>query len=278
MSACDKLLFGTAGCPQSASKRTSISGIARLGELGLDAMELEYVRGSFPKEASAGNIADAACSAGIRLTAHGPYYINLNAVEPEKLEASRERVLKTARIGSLSGAESVTFHAGFYLGLDGDVVFKTIAEELAALAKILRDEGTVVDLRPELTGKASQFGSLDELLELAAGIESVEPCIDWSHLHARTGANNTAREFEAVLDEIRRCLGDHALKHCHMHVSGIEYTDKGERKHCLLEDSDMNYRDLLRVLTDNGAAGFLICESPVQEDDARRMKDFYLAL
>lgn len=37
--------FGTAGVPGSSKDRSSVAGIARVRELGLDAMELEFVRG-----------------------------------------------------------------------------------------------------------------------------------------------------------------------------------------------------------------------------------------
>jgi len=39
------LLFGTAGTPISSNGSDSLSGIRRIGELGLGCMELEFVRG-----------------------------------------------------------------------------------------------------------------------------------------------------------------------------------------------------------------------------------------
>ena len=39
------LLFGTAGTPLSSRSRASVDGIRRIRELGLDCMELEFVRG-----------------------------------------------------------------------------------------------------------------------------------------------------------------------------------------------------------------------------------------
>jgi len=273
-----ELLFATAGIPKSARAKSSVSGIERLKELGLDAMELEYVRGTFPGDETAKLISETADKCGIRLTAHGPYYINLNAQETEKLLASRERIIKTAYCASLSGAESITFHAGFFMGCDRDEVYRTIAGELAGLSETISDMGISIDIRPELTGKESQFGSLDEIFTVSKDIDSILPCIDWSHLHARNGDYNTAKEFQSVMDLMRKYLGDDAVKRCHMHISGIDYGPKGERKHLELDDSDMNYKDLLRVLKDNCAAGFLVCESPAQEDDARKLKDFYTSI
>jgi len=272
------LLFGTAGTPVSALARDTVTGLSRLRELGLDSMELEYVRGTFPGVEKAREIAAAARDNAIRLTAHGPYFINLNAQEPDKLVASRERILKTARFGALSGAESITFHAGFFLGQDERIVYRRIRDELKKLVDEIHRMNLDVDVRPELTGKPTQLGSLDEIISLSEEIEGVQPCIDWSHLHARSGAFNTAGEFQSVIDLVRSRLGERALKSFHMHVSGIEYSPKGEKKHLNLDESDFNYRDLVRVLWDNGICGFMVCESPSLEGDAMILKNFYNSL
>jgi len=274
----DRLLFGTAGKPKSAKTLDTAAAVKHLRGLGLDAMELEYVYGTFPDEHTARRIALAAETNGVRLTAHGPYYINLSADVPEKREASRKRLFDTAYYGSLSGAESVTFHAGFGLGRDPEKVYSIIRNELREMVSTLKSRGIDVDVRPELTGKASQFGSLDDILGLAREVDGVKPCIDWSHLHARTGACNSGAEFEEVVGRIRAELGDGALGDCHMHVSGIEFSGKGEKKHRDLDDSDFNYKELLKVLKDNGVRGIMICESPSLEKDALMLKEYYESL
>ena len=101
----------------------------------------------------------------------------------------------------------------------------------------------------------------------------VMPCIDFSHLHARSGGkNNSLEEFHENLSLVENKLGKKALNELHMHLSGIEYSDKGERKHLILKESDMNYKDLLQVLKDFKVKGWLICESPNLETDALILK------
>ena len=278
MKKAERLLFGTAGIPHSAKPRDTVTALRRLNELGLDAMELEYVRGTFPGEKSARLVASVAKEQNIRLTAHGPYYINLNAEDPEKLEASRKRVLNTAYFGGLSGAESITFHAGFFLNQDPAKVYKHISKELEDLVDKIRIMGIDADVRPELTGKDTQFGSLEEIIGVSREIEGIQPCLDWSHLHARTGAYNKASEFQSVIDTIRSALGEDPLKQSHMHISGVEYTGKGEKKHLNLVESDFNYKELLQVLKANEICGFVICESPSLEDDALILKECYEGL
>lgn len=104
----DKLFFGTGGAPNSTPKPiTSVAGIQRIAELELDCMELEFVRGVHMGKETAIQVADTAKKLKIRLTAHAPYFINLHAVDLEKIEGSTYHVLQTARIASLCGAESV---------------------------------------------------------------------------------------------------------------------------------------------------------------------------
>src|SRR3989339_649650 len=261
------MIFGTGGTPNSTFPRNTLTALNRLRELGLDAMELEYVRGSFPGEPKAREIAAAALKNGITLTAHGPYYINLNSSEPEKLEKSRQWIYKTAYYGSLSGAISMTFHPGYCMGGEGEIVFRAVQNQLIIIRDKLKEDKIKIDICPELAGALPEFGALDEILRLSSETEGINFCIDWSHLHARTGAFNTLKEFESVISRIRKTLGETPLKKLHMHLSGIEYGKSGEKKHLNLDESDMNYKDLLRVFKGNDVRGILICESPSLEDD-----------
>jgi deoxyribonuclease-4 len=253
--------------------------VETVAALGLSVMELEFVQGVRLSEATAERIRERAQALDVALTCHGPYYINLNAVEPEKRQASRTRILETARAAQRVGARSITFHAAFYLGQDPEAVHRTVREELAGILRQLRDEDNSVQIRPELTGKPSQYGSLEELLRLASEVPGVLPCIDFSHAHARSGgAQNSAEEFDRMLEQVRAALGDEGLADLHLHVSGIEYTAKGERRHLDLPEADLRWQDLLRSLFSARAGGVVICESPSLEEDALRMQRYFRKL
>ncbi|GAI49869.1 unnamed protein product, partial [marine sediment metagenome] len=115
----------------------------------------------------------------------------------------------------------------------------------------------------------SQFGDLEEILRLSRDLENVLPCVDFSHFYARhAGEHNSYDEFSKTLEKVGEVLGDGALKRMHIHLSGIEYGPKGEKKHLVVEESGINYRDVLKALADFGAEGRIICESPNLEDDA----------
>ena len=274
----EELLFGTGGAPHSSNTPSTIDGIKRIAELGLGCMEIEFVQGVRMGEAGARLVAGTAAKEGVKLSAHGPYFINLNAHEPEKITASQERILQTARISAICGAESIVFHAAYYLGDPPDKTYDTVKKHLALILSTLRKEDNHIWIRPEILGKPSQFGTIDEILNLCAELEGVAPCIDFAHWHARTGAANSYFEFSYVLEQIKERLGDEALANMHIHISGIDFGAKGERKHLNLRDSDLQYVELLKALKDYNAKGLVICESPSLEEDALLLKETYNSL
>ena len=272
----DRLRFGTAGIPLSTPKRSTIDGIEHVRRLGLDAMELEFVRGVNLKPELAKKIKYVAKKHDVLLTAHAPYYINLNATEKAKVEASKRRIIQSAERLYDAGGWSVVFHAGYYLKQDPAKVYDKIKAELKDIERELMDRGIKVWIRPELTGKPTQFGDLKEIVRLSEELEMVLPTIDFAHAHARNkGRCNTAEEWREMLSFIEDRLGREALDNMHIHISGIEYGEKGERNHLNLQESDMNWEDLLRVLKEFRVKGVVISESPNIEGDAILMKKKY---
>ncbi|PCN50729.1 hypothetical protein B6U99_02910 [Candidatus Geothermarchaeota archaeon ex4572_27] len=259
------LLFGTAGVPVSTP--------------GLDAMELEFVRGVRMSDELACKVRAVSEEAGVVLTAHAPYYVNLNSPDEGKVEASIRRILDTARVAYKAGGWSIVFHAAYYGGDEPEVVYGRVRDALKRIVSTLRDEGVEVWIRPETMGGLSEFGTLDEVLRLSEEIEMVMPCIDFAHLHARSiGGYNSYEEISGILAEVERRLGREALKSMHMHFSGIEYGEKGEIRHVNLSESDFNYEALVRALKDYSVEGVIISESPNIEEDAVMLKRLYQSI
>lgn len=269
------LLFGTGGTPHSAKTQSTIDGIECIAELGLGCMEIEFVQGVRMGEGAARLVAEVASRKGVKLSAHAPYFINLNAHELEKIRASQDRILQTARIAAICHAESVVFHPAFYLGDPPEKAFDTVKKSLEEVLNQLKRENNRVWIRLEVTGKGTQFGTIEEVLNLSAELEGVAPCIDFAHWHARTGKFNSYPEFAAILLQIRERLGSTALDNMHIHVSGISYGKKGEINHLNLEESDFHYAELLSALKDYGVKGMVICESPNLEEDALLLQTTY---
>lgn len=270
------LLFGTAGIPLSSRESSYKAGIERIRELGLGCMELEFVHGVRLNKAGTIAIRDTALRLNIKLSAHSPYYINLNSRDSTKVEDSRWRIIQTAQIASLCGATSITFHSGFYMGDSPEKVFQVVRDNLKQVMEKLGENTVDIWVRPEISGKFSSFGTLDEVLELSALFEKVAPCIDFAHWHARHGdLFNSYGEFCGLLKKVAQKLGPQALEQMHIHISGIAYGKAGELKHVNLEESDLNYQELLHALADFHCNGVVICESPNLEKDAILLQETY---
>ena len=271
------LLFGTGGVPHSSARpRTTINGIKRIAELGLGCTELELVYGARMSDAEAEQVASTARKLKIRLTVHAPYYINLNAHENDKLVASQDRLLQTARVANLCGASDIAFHAAFYLKDNPEEVYARVKKLLVGVVAEIRKQNKFLTLRPELMGKNSQFGSLEEILNLCSEVDGMAPCIDFAHLHSRTGKYNSYYEFKSVLTQMEKKLGRQSLDNMHIHLSGINYNSKsGEIMHLNLRESDFQYSELLQALKEQDAKGIVVCESPNLEDDALHIQETY---
>lgn len=274
----DDLKFLTAGIPIIAEGKSYAGAFESLKQLNLDGLEAEFVHGVRINTDSAAVVKEAVKS-GFTITCHGPYYINLNAKEPDKIEASVGRILDTARAAKLMDAYSITYHAAFYMGNDKNIVFERVAKQTETIMKTLKEEDNDVWVRPETTGKPTQWGDLDEIVRLSKMFDKVLPCVDFAHLHARSnGGYNTYDDFCKIFEFIGDELGDIALENFHAHIAGIEYSAKGEKKHLILEESDMNYKELLKAFKKFDIKGVIVCESPNIEEDAKLLKEYYLSL
>lgn len=271
----DKLRFGTAGIPICA-KGGTIEGIKTVKELKLGNMELEFVRSIHVTKEKAPEIKKTAEKNNVVLTCHCPYFINLNSDNKKTYYASIGYIKNSAIITSLCGGFSVCFHAGYYQKQDPIKVYEKIKEGIKTIITEVKEVDDKIWIRPEISGKQSQFGDLKEIIKLSQELEQVMPCIDFSHLFARTiGKNNTYEEFKGILSEVEKGLGRNALNEMHIHIAGIEYGEKGEKHHLILEESRFNYRDLLKALKEFNCNGVVVCESPNIEEDALLLKKTY---
>jgi len=263
--------FGTVGSPISTPKKPggSVGAVIHTRGLGMGALELGWVRSVRIGEKTCEAIRQAGAEHDVLLSVHAPYYINLNA-DDEEWPKSRQRLMDAAHYGNLAGATEIIFHPGSYFGRPPEEVLPKAIQRLEGCLRELRDAGNPVTIRPETMGKSAMLGSLEDTLEMSKQISGVEPCLDFAHLHARTGDGsiNSYDEWCQVLETYAETLGEDALKNLSCHLSGIEYTEKGEQNHLPIEESDFDLTALFKALHKFGAAGRLLCESPVMEEDA----------
>jgi len=270
--------FGTVGTPKSAPKKPggSVGAVIRLRELGLDALELGWVRAVRVSEKTCAAIKAAAAEHDVALSVHAPYFINLNADEAE-WPKSRKRLVDAAYYGYLAGATDIVFHPGSYFRRPPAEVLPKAIARLEAVVADLAEMDVAVTLRPETMGKSAVIGSLEDTLAMSQAVPGVLPCVDFAHLHARPadGSMNSYDEWARALEAYAQALGEDTLRRLHIHLSGIEYGPKGERNHLKFEEADLDVAAIFQALKDFGAAGRILCESPVLEEDALLLKQWW---
>jgi len=273
--------FGPAGVPPLFRiLGARLSDVPRLlREEGLDAFEYQAVRwGQKPqmKQEDAENLGSQARKNDVLLSLHGSYYVNLCG-KKEVVEASKRRLVACATAAQWMGAYVVVFHLGFYGRVEKSEAFRNCTQALRDIVETMNSLGIEkVKLGPETMGRIFQLGSLDEILTICEEVEQTQLVIDWGHLHARhRGTLKKIDDFRAVIDEVENRLGTQAVKDMHCHFTKIEFTEKGERRHHILDEAKYgpDFQLLAEVIAEYNLRPVMICETPILDVDAMKMRD-----
>jgi deoxyribonuclease-4 len=264
------IYLGTAGVPGSARDRSTIGGIQRVAELGLNAMEVEFVRGVKMSPELAAEAGRVAKENNVRLSVHAPYFVNLLSPKHTVVEASMQRILDSLDRGERMGADAVAVHAAYYGELTSEEAMKMMNERIGELIGRMEKCGVKkIKLGLEVMAKHGQWGSLEEAIYVYKSFSRrVVPYIDWGHLFARCNGNI---DYAEVLDKIKKA----GLIHINSHFTCVRrgkipgtYVDIHEPVMRKAPD----FRPLAKELAKGKTDITLICETPLLEDDALEMK------
>jgi deoxyribonuclease-4 len=251
-----------------------------LKKMGLNAYEYQCNKGTNIKKETAEKIGEEAKKAGIRMSIHAPYYINLASVEEKKRDNSIQYILKTLQIADCMGAGRIVVHPGAVGKMSRE---KAMSLALPTLAQALKEADlsgfSEISICPEVLGRISQLGDLDEIILLCGLHEGMVPCVDFGHIYARSlGVMKTIDDYRCIFNTLENSLGKERADKLHIHFSRIEFTDAGERKHHTLEDTEYgpDFEPLAKVLAERKAEPVIICESrDKMAEDALILKDIY---
>lgn len=225
--------FGLAGLgPVNGAEQN----LELIHKAGLNACEIAFTYGVYIKsQKDAERIGKRAKELGVDLSIHAPYWINLNSVEKAKVHMSKQRILKCLEVGTWLGAKKIVFHPGYYGKIDKEKTYENIANAIKDIQKIRKEKKYTSELAPETTGKANVFGSPEEIKKLVDDTDC-SFCIDFAHI--------LARYKNYRFEDLKKMFGGEVS--WHVHFSGIEYGDKGEKKHLQTENRD--WKELLENL------------------------------
>ncbi len=263
--------FGPAGYP-SAGGKTSEDALRYTKSLGLDALEVEFVRGARISEERARAVGACAKQLDIRLSCHAPYFISFNSDSLETVDKSVQWVVDTAKAAHWLGAYIIVIHAASY-GKKPEEALPNVIKGLNECKNRLDDLGIRdVILGVETMGKKGQFGTLKEIGQVMAQTDGVRPVLDVAHVHARGGGClKTAADMKALTDEFFPLCGETA----HFHISCIKYGDRGEISHLPLSEKEPDLQLLADLLDGSSRDCNFICESPLIEQDAVVFRDMF---
>ena len=276
--------FGPAGNSDSFSKKykSSLAAPEWVKEQGLDCYEYQCGKGVHVGEETARKLGQKAVAAGVRLSLHAPYFINLANPDPESLKKTIGYITSACLAASWMGAERVVIHSGALMKRSRreaqDIALKSLREVIAACD----DQGfSHITLCPETMGKINQLGDLDEVLELCTLDQRLLPCIDFGHLYARSlGELEGEDACEKMLDRVEEVLGAERASRFHSHFSHIQFTPNGgEKCRRTFADDDgfgPDWTPLAAQVAKRGWSPTFICESAgTQAEDALTMKNIY---
>ncbi len=270
-----KIYLGPAGIPTVAKEKSTLEGIKTVSELGLNAMEIEFVRGVKMSNELAKEAGKLAEKLGIRLSVHAPYFINLCSSEKEKIKASKKRILDSMERASLMNAEIVCVHAGYYGKLSKEEAYEKIKEACEDIIKKAKSRGwDNTSLALETTGKVSQFGTLDEIIKICKEVKGCKIVVDFAHIYARQAGRI---DYKEIFDKLKILK----FKHYNFHFSGIKFspvkaTGKGnERYHLPIASNSPPFEPLAKEILRRKISATIISESPLLEQDSLKMKKIF---
>lgn len=271
-----KLWFGPAGKPLSFKGR--MEDVPEfLARIGLDALEYEAVRGVRISEEKARLLGENAVENGVVMSLHAPYYINLASPDPEVVDRSIRRIIDSMKAAEWMSAYAVVVHTGYYKGhkekrdaLNQAIqAYRRVLEQLPGWVK-------KPEISPEVMGRTTAIGDVEEVIAICNGVERCRPTIDWAHLYARYHGERVRDKDDVikVVEAFEKNLGRKAIDPLHTHFSKIEYGKGGEREHHTLREEEYGpeWSIVCKAYREIGVNAVIISESPILEQDALLMK------
>ena len=276
--------FGPAGNSDSFSKahKSSLAAPKWIADFGLDCYEYQCGKGVHVGEETARKVGENARAAGISLSLHAPYFINLANPDQTSLEKTIGYIIAGCQVADWMGAGRVVIHSGALMKRTRREALDIARKSLAQVVAVCDSLGFGhIALCPETMGKINQLGDLDEVLQLCTLDERLVPCIDFGHLYARSlGADDGLEACVRMLDRVGQVLGAERAANFHSHFSHIEFTPKGgEKCHRTFADDGgygPSWAPLAAEIARRGWSPTFICESAgTQAEDALAMKKIY---
>jgi deoxyribonuclease-4 len=238
------------------------NAMAWLRERGYDAVEIGFVSGFWLDYEGAARLRAAADAADVALSVHAPLAAFMgHADRGKKFKMALGMLDHTAGLAKAAGARLVVFHPGFLLGREHGDAVAAVVDQLGDVRDRLAAKDRLVPFGVEVMGRVRDFGTVDDVLAIAAQTDWVRPVLDFAHLHAVSdGAYTEADAFAGVLAAADAVLAPEAP--FHIHFSDIAYANRNETKHLPYGEGTLRADPLGEALARFDRPATVISEAP----------------
>jgi deoxyribonuclease-4 len=180
----------------------------------------------------------------------------------------------SAGVAKAAGCELIVLHPGFFLGREREPTLAAVCEQVGELRERLERKDRLVPLGFEVMGRVRDFGSVEDVVEIARRCGWVRPVLDFAHMHATSdGAYLDVEPFAAALAACDEVLPPGAP--FHVHFSDIAYANRNETRHLPYGEGTLRAEPLRAALDRFERPATVIGESPDEESN-RAVRDLLL--
>jgi deoxyribonuclease-4 len=259
-----EIRFGPGFVPSQESAEQAVELLAA-GDY--TACEIDHGGGFWMDADFAARLGELARAAGIVLSMHAPLPAFLGHAERgKKLNMAVGMLDHSAGIAKAAGCEVVVLHPGFFLGRTREDTIDAVCAQLGELRERLERKDRLVPLGFEVMGRVRDFGSVDDVVAIAARCPWVRPVLDFAHMHATSdGAYLDVEPFAAALAACDAVLPPGAS--FHVHFSDIAYANRNETRHLPYGEGTLRAEPLREALDRFERPATVIGESPDDESN-----------
>jgi deoxyribonuclease-4 len=254
-----EIRYGPSGLPEAPTFEESF---AALTAEGYRACEVGFVSGFWLDYKTAPQLGEAAVAADVALSVHAPLAAFMGHVDRgKKFKMALGMLDHTAGLAKACGAQLIVFHPGFLLGREREQAVADVVDQLGDLRERLEAKDRLVPFGVEVMGRVRDFGTIEDVLAIAAAVDFVRPVLDFAHMHATSdGAFLDTDHFAVALDAADGVLEPGAP--FHIHFSDIQYANRNETKHLPYGEGTLRAEPLGEALDRFERPATVISESP----------------
>jgi deoxyribonuclease-4 len=254
-----EIRYGPSGLPEAPTFEESF---AALTAEGYRACEVGFVSGFWLDYETAPQLGEAAVAADVALSVHAPLAAFMGHVDRgKKFKMALGMLDHTAGLAKACGAQLIVFHPGFLLGREREQAVADVVDQLGDLRERLEAKDRLVPFGVEVMGRVRDFGTIEDVLAIAAAVDFVRPVLDFAHMHATSdGAFLDTDHFAVALDAADGVLEPDAP--FHIHFSDIQYANRNETKHLPYGEGTLRAEPLREALERFERPATVISESP----------------